>query len=42
MIVHVVNHATYHRGMVAQMMYGTTVAPPVTDLTVYLRDVRRE
>ena len=42
MVMHVVNHATYHRGMVAQMLYGTSVAPPVTDLTVYLRDAQRE
>lgn len=41
-VMHVVNHATYHRGMVAQMMYGTPVAPPVTDLTVFLRDDRQE
>jgi uncharacterized damage-inducible protein DinB len=39
MLMHVVNHATYHRGMVAQMMYEVPAAPPVTDLTVFLRDV---
>jgi uncharacterized damage-inducible protein DinB len=40
MVAHVVNHATYHRGIVAQMMHEASVAPPVTDLTVFLRDVR--
>lgn len=39
MVLHVVNHAAYHRGMVAQMMYEVPAAPPVTDLTVFLRDV---
>jgi uncharacterized damage-inducible protein DinB len=38
MVMHVVNHATYHRGMVAEMMYEVPAAPPVTDLTVFLRD----
>jgi uncharacterized damage-inducible protein DinB len=41
MVVHVVNHATYHRGMVAEMMYDVPASPPVTDLTVFLRDARR-
>lgn len=39
MVMHVVNHATYHRGIVAEMMYEVPAAPPVTDLTVFLRDV---
>jgi uncharacterized damage-inducible protein DinB len=38
---HLVNHTSYHRGFVAQMMYDVPVRPPVTDLTVYLRDVHR-
>lgn len=36
-LLHVVNHATYHRGHVADMMYNLGVAPPTTDLPVYLR-----
>lgn len=40
-IQHLVNHTSYHRGFVAQMMYDIPVRPPVTDLTVYLRDVWR-
>jgi uncharacterized damage-inducible protein DinB len=36
---HLVNHTSYHRGFVAQMMYDIPVRPPVTDITVYLRDV---
>jgi len=37
-VQHLVNHTSYHRGFVAQMMYDIPVRPPVTDLTVYLRD----
>ena len=37
---HLVNHTTYHRGFVAQMLYDVPARPPTTDLTVYLRDVR--
>ncbi len=38
-ILHVVNHGTYHRGFVSDMMYQVPAAPPANDLTVYLRDV---
>jgi uncharacterized damage-inducible protein DinB len=37
-LLHVVHHATYHRGHVAMMMYGLSVPPPTTDLPVFLRD----
>jgi uncharacterized damage-inducible protein DinB len=37
-ILHVVNHATYHRGHVAMMMYGMSTPPPTTDLPVFLRE----
>ena len=37
-LLHVVNHGTYHRGHVAMMMYGLSVPPPTTDLPVFLRD----
>ena len=36
-ILHVVNHGTYHRGNVAAMLYQLGVTPPTTDLPVYLR-----
>lgn len=39
MLLHVVNHATYHRGYVADMMYEAGLKPPTMDLPVYLRDV---
>jgi uncharacterized damage-inducible protein DinB len=42
MILHVVNHATYHRGFVADMFYQVPARPPATDLPVFLRDVPRE
>jgi uncharacterized damage-inducible protein DinB len=35
---HLVNHTSYHRGFVAQMMYDASARPPTTDLTVFLRD----
>lgn len=38
-LLHVVNHATYHRGHVAAMMYGKSVPPPTTDLPVFLREM---
>jgi len=38
-IFHIVNHGTYHRGFVSDMMYQIPAAPPANDLTVYLRDV---
>jgi uncharacterized damage-inducible protein DinB len=39
MVIHVVNHGTYHRGFIADMMYEVGFAPRATDLTVFLRDV---
>ena len=39
-IFHVVNHGTYHRGLVSDMMYQVVVVPPANDFTVYLRDIR--
>ena len=39
MLLHVVNHGTYHRGFVGDMMYQAGVTPSATDLPVFLRDV---
>ena len=36
-LLHVVNHATYHRGHVAQMVNESGLPPPATDLPVFLR-----
>jgi len=36
-LLHVVNHATYHRGHIADMMNHIPAHPPTTDLPVYLR-----
>lgn len=38
MLMHVVNHATYHRGWVAQMYFEIPAKPPIMDLCVYLAD----
>lgn len=38
-LLHVVNHASYHRGHMADMLYRMQVSPPTTDLPVFLREV---
>jgi len=38
-LMHLVNHTTYHRGYIADMLYQVPANPPTTDLTVFLRDV---
>jgi uncharacterized damage-inducible protein DinB len=38
-LLHVVNHTTYHRGHIADMIYQVPAHPPTTDLPVFLRDV---
>ena len=40
-LLHVVNHTTYHRGFVADMFYQVPAKPPTTDLPVFLREARR-
>lgn len=37
-LLHVVNHKTYHRGYVADMLYESGSRPPTMDLPVFLRD----
>jgi uncharacterized damage-inducible protein DinB len=37
-LLHVVNHTTYHRGHIAAMMYQIPAQPPTTDLPVVLRN----
>jgi uncharacterized damage-inducible protein DinB len=38
-LMHLVNHTTYHRGYIADMLYQVPADPPTTDLTVFIRDV---
>ena len=38
-VLHVVNHTTYHRGFVADLFYQVPARPPTTDLPVFLREV---
>ena len=38
-LLHVVNHTTYHRGHAADILYGLKVTPPVTDYPVFLREL---
>ena len=42
MVLHVVNHTTYHRGFVTACFYQVPTRPPTTDLPVFLRDARPE
>lgn len=42
MLLHVVNHKTYHRGYVADLLYLSGRRPPVMDLPVFLRDAAPE
>lgn len=37
-LVHVVNHTSYHRGFVADLFYQVPARPPTTDLPVFLRE----
>ena len=37
-LLHVVNHTTYHRGHAADILYSLIVFPPTTDLPVFLRE----
>jgi uncharacterized damage-inducible protein DinB len=37
-LLHVVNHTTYHRGHIAAMMAQIPAPPPTTDLPVFLRN----
>jgi uncharacterized damage-inducible protein DinB len=39
MLLHVVNHATYHRGWIAEMFFQVPARNPTTDLPVYLRSL---
>lgn len=41
-LLHVVNHATYHRGHVAGMLYAHNARPPTTDLPVFLQAADRQ
>ena len=36
-VLHLVNHGSYHRGQVAAMLRSAGFAPPATDLIVYYR-----
>lgn len=39
MLLHVVNHASYHRGWIAEMFFAIPARNPATDLPVYLREL---
>jgi len=37
MFLHLVNHASYHRGWICEMFFEIPAKPPTTDLPVFLR-----
>lgn len=41
-LLHIVNHTSYHRGFVGDMLYQVPARAPTTDLPVFLRDVKLE
>jgi uncharacterized damage-inducible protein DinB len=41
-VLHLVNHATLHRGQVVGMLRQLGVKPPVTDLIFYLRELQTQ
>lgn len=40
-ISHIVNHGTYHRGFIADMMYQVPATLPANDFPVYLRELEK-
>ncbi len=38
-LLHVVNHTTYHRGHAADILYHLDIFPPATDLPVFLKEL---
>ncbi|MGA2655654.1 MAG: DinB family protein [Gammaproteobacteria bacterium] len=41
-LIHIVNHTSFHRGFVADMFYQIPARPPTTDLPVFLQNMRNE
>jgi len=41
-LLHVVNHTSYHRGFVCDMFFEVPARPPTMDLPVFLREVPRD
>jgi uncharacterized damage-inducible protein DinB len=41
-VLHVVNHTTYHRGHIGTMIYQVPAEPPTTDLPVFLRECAKK
>ncbi|MBH1392577.1 damage-inducible protein DinB [Stenotrophomonas maltophilia] len=41
-LLHVVNHSTYHRGYLSKVMQNLVDRVPATDLTIFVRDVYRD
>lgn len=40
MLLHMVNHATYHRGWVSDLFFQVPAKPPTTDLSVFMTQAR--
>ncbi|WP_374758664.1 DinB family protein [Roseobacter sp. OBYS 0001] len=42
MVVHVVNHTSYHRGVVDEILGQMGIDSPASDFPVYLRELSAE
>ena len=42
MVLHSVNHSTYHRGYIDEMLYSISSIPPTTDFPVFLNQLSCE
>ena len=40
-LVHAVNHTTYHRGNMADMLWRWSIPPPTTDFPVFMRELKQ-
>jgi len=41
MVLHTVNHSTYHRGYIDEMLYSISVTPPTTDYPAFVLELGR-
>lgn len=41
-IFHLINHATYHRGFIGEMLFQVPCVPPASDLSVFIHEEERQ
>lgn len=42
MVLHTVNHSTYHRGYIDEMLYSISIVPPTTDFPAFVTAIDRK